>query len=454
MKKTFQEQLTDLSATREAKTLRMQQIMEKSSEESRSLDDAEREEFDTLRSEIKSIGEDMARVEEMVDIMKSTARPAAEQLPVGTPAGAVPAQRIHVTSNLPKGTRFTRYCMALARAKGDLMLAHEIAKSAWADTPEVASIIKTATAAGSTTDTTWAAPLVQYQDMANEFIELLRPQTIVGRIPSIRRVPFNVRLPRQTGGGVYQWVGEGKAKPVGSLAFDTVTLQWAKVAGIIVLTDELVRMSNPSAEALVRDDMLNGIAKYIDQQFIDPTVAAVSNVSPASVTNGVTPVHATGTTADDFRADAASMWSDTFLGQNLAPTSGVWVMSNTTAMYLSLMMNTLGQPEFPTITPTGGTLLGYPVVTSESLEADSNGGFIAFLNASDILLSEDSLMIDASKDASLQMDTAPDEPGSASTVLVSLWQRNLIGLRAERYINWSKRRANAVGLIDRTAYGT
>ena len=51
------------------------------------------------------------------------------------------------------------------------------------------------------------------------------------------------------------------------------------------------------------------------------------------------------------------------------------------------------------------------------------------------------------------MSDAPDNPATASTVMTSLWQNNLIGLRAERTINWGKRRAEAVEYINGANYG-
>lgn len=448
------EQIKALLATRTAKAARLDEIPTKSIEEGRSMDDAEREEFDTLEAELKSIDEDLARLERLQASQLARAK-AAEGTTQVVAARARDNALPHITMqrNLPKGIGFTRYAMALARAKGNTVQALEIARSAFADTPEVATILKAAVAAGTTTDATWAEPLVEYQTLANEFIELLRPQTILGRIPNLREVPFNVRMPKQTGGGTYGWVGEGAPKPVGKLTFGEVTLRWAKAAGIIVLTEELVRQSNPKAETIVRDDMTKGIAQFLDGQFVDPAVAAVSNVSPASITNGVTPVAATGTDAAALRADVATMWEDQFLSQNLVPTSGFWIMPNVVAMRISLMQNALGQPEFPNVTPLGGTFMGYPVITSDSVPSDSSGGLIIFGNAQDILYAEDSLMIDISREATLQMDTEPTDPTVAATVLVSLWQRNLVGLRAERFINWQKRRDNAVGYISGAQYG-
>lgn len=452
------EQIAALEKLRKEKAERMKAIMDKATAEGRSTDAAEAEEFDELDAEVKTIDDDLKRLKKLdeLDVAAAVEVPAA----AGTsPGGAVQVRqgaRIEVRSNLPKGTAFTRYAMALCRSKGNigeaLTMVTSMSKGAWRDTPEVVEVLRAAVEAGTTTDAQWAGPLVVYQNLVSEFIELLRPATIVGRLTGLRRVPFNVRMPKQTGGGTYGWVGEGAPKPVGKLTFGEVTLKWAKAAGIIVISEELARMSNPAAEAIVRQDMIDGIAYFLDTQFVDPTVAAVADVSPASITNGITPIQASGTAAANVRSDIGDMFA-TMLSNNIVPTNGAWIMNNTTAMRLSLMQNPLGQPEFPTITPTGGSFMGYPVIASEAVPAGSDGALIIFVNQPDVFLSEEGLVIDVSREASLQMDTTPDDPTTASTVMVSLWQKNLIGLRAERFINWKRRRDGAVGLIESVAYG-
>jgi len=349
--------------------------------------------------------------------------------------------------------------MALTRAKGNPFEAAQIA-ARWKDSPRVEMVLKAASEAGTTTDADWASKLVDYVTMADEFIELLRPMTILGKfgnggIPGLRRVPFNIRMASQTGGGTYNWVGEGAAKPVGELAIGEVTLKWAKAAGIIVVTDELMRMSTPSVEAIVRQDMLSGMAQFSDGQFINPAIAAVTDVSPASITNGATNVvPASGTDAEALRTDIGTLLGAMFAA-NLTPTSGVWVMSNRQALRMSLMRNPLGAKEFPDMTATGGILEGFPVIASEAVPDDSDGGIVVFVNANDIFFSDDGpVTIDASREASLQMNTTPDNPSTASTVLVSLWQRNLIALKAERYMNWKLRRSQAVGYISGANYGS
>lgn len=271
---------------------------------------------------------------------------------------------------------------------------------------------------------------------------------------------FNIKIPRQTGGSSVGWVGEGKPKPVSALSFDQVSLGMAKTAGIVVITDELARASSPAAEGVVRDDLVAQTAQFLDSQFVDPAKAASAGVSPASITNGVTPVVASGTDADAVRADAKALMGK-FLTANLSLAGAVWLMTEMQALGLALMTNPLGQPEFPGLQingASGGTFMGLPVVLSENIPANATSGSegtrIILAKASEILLADDGeTMLDVSSEASLQMDSAPDASPSATTVFVSLWQMNMIGIRAERFINWAKRRAGAVQFIDSANYG-
>ena len=50
------------------------------------------------------------------------------------------------------------------------------------------------------------------------------------------------------------------------------------------------------------------------------------------------------------------------------------------------------------------------------------------------------------------MDSAPDNPALATTVLTSLWQNNLVGLRAERFINWLRAKTEAVKYVSGATY--
>lgn len=460
----YAEQIAAFETKRAALVAANDTLMEKSTAAGATLDTAETEEFDNNQADIDAIDAHLKRLRIAEKASGSAATPV-----VGTDAKSASESRAGTRvevkgANLPKGTSFTRYAMALARSKGNLMQAAEIAKG-WSDTtPEVETVLKAAVAAGTTTDTAWAKPLVEYQNMTSEFAELLRPATIIGRIQGLRRVPFDIKIPRQTGGSSVGWVGEGKPKPVSALAFDQIKLGRAKTAGIVVITDELARASSPSAEQVVRDDLVAQTAQFLDNQFVDPAKAASADVSPASITNGVTPVIASGTDADAVRKDAKALMAK-FLTANLSLAGAVWIMTEMQALGLALMTNPLGQPEFPGMVingASGGTFMGLQVVLSENVPGNAGTGNpvagagtrIILAKATEILLADEGeTVLDASSEASLQMESAPDSPVSGTTTLVSLWQHNMIGIRAERYINWGKRRPGAVQYIDSANYG-
>lgn len=460
--KTYAEQLAALEAQKAAKFTELQGIQSKASEEGRTKTEAEQEAFDTLKQELAAINAEIKDVSEVQMLSGEAAKPivTADGTIDRNPAlktFAVPAKK------MAPGTAFTRYVGALAAARGDRREAVEFAKRWSQSTPEVEAILKmpfdviekVAVAPGTTTDTTWAAPLVQYENMASEFIEYLRPMTILGRINGFRRVPFKIKVPRQTAGAAVNWVGEARVKPISSLAFDSITLDHTKIAGIIPLSEELVRFSSPSAEELVRNDLAAAITQFMDRELLDPTKAA-TDVSPASLTYGVAPIVASGTTAAALRLDLKKMFA-ALLTANQQISGGTFVMTQGQALSISLMQNALGQAEFPGLSMLGGTLLGFPVITSENVVAaggsPADGYPIVFILAGEILLADDGgVTIDMSREASLQMETTPDSPVTASTVTVNLWQHNMIAIKAERFINWKARRATAVGVIQGANY--
>lgn len=436
---TIAERLKALAKKRAEHIARKKALMDGADADGgRTLNEAESTEYDQLDAELKSLDAHETRLKEQQAIEAKSAVPVS-----GGPTAHSP---VIVTPNVTKGTAFTRYAIALARSKGNLMQAAEIAKQ-WKDsTPEVETVLKAAVAAGTTTDPTWAAPLVEYQNMAGEFIELLRPATIVGRIEGFRRVPFNIRVSGQATGSSAGWVGEGKPAPVSALAFNTTTLGFSKVAGIVAITEELARFSTPSAEGIIQQDLISTISQFLDGQFIDPAVeAGVNGLSPASITNGVKAIPASGKDAEAVRADVKKVFQ-AFIKANLSVAGAVWIMSETTALSLSLMLNVMGQPEFPGLTMAGGTFFGLPAILSQTV-----GDNIVLVKASEILFADDGgVTLDVSREASLQMDSAPV---AGATELVSLWQNGFIAMKAERFINWKRRRLEGVQYISGAAYG-
>lgn len=459
--KTIGEQIAALEAKRQANVARKEALRVKASEEGRVMDQAEAEEFDGLDTENESIDQELTRLRRHQKQIE-TAIPVTEEAGSTPAAGSRARGLVVIPRNQPpvqKGTSFVRLAMALMASHGDRAEAYDMVRGqkSWKETtpeverllsnPQAVRIVKVAVAAGTTTADGWASELADYNYMASEFIEYLRPQTIIGKIPNLRRVPFNIRIPLQDTGSTVGWVGEGAQKPVSKLHFDTATFRFAKAAGIVVVTEELVRFSNPAAEDLVRADLTAQMAQFLDVQFIDPTVVAVPNVNPGAISNGAGTTAASGTTADDFRADLKLALTQ-MINANLDPSGLVIVMQPILAVSLSLLRTALGSKEFPEINASGGSIEGYQVVTSNSVPS----GVVVFVKPQEILIADDGgISIDASREASLIMD---DGVSPATTTMVSLWQKNLVALRVERIINWARRRAAAVYYLTAAAYGS
>jgi HK97 family phage major capsid protein len=443
---TIPEQITSFENTRAAKNARAIEIMTKAAETGTTLDAAQSEEYDTLQSEIQSVDAHLKRLRELEKLNVVTATPivtkTADHLSAAELRGGNSNPVITVKANVPKGTAMTRFVMAKIIGKNSLSdaIRYVEERKDWMEqTPEVLLALKAAVNPGTIAEPAWAAPLAVQRPMQDEFLDLLRPETILGKVSGFKRVPFNVSVPVQTGGGTYNWVGEGAPKPVGNLQFSSVTLGIAKAAGIIVISEELAKISSPSAEGVVRNDMIRGMAQYLDQQFIDPTVAAVTNVSPASITNLANGFATAGTSADNARTDIKKAIT-LFTQSNLAVSDAVLIMSEANAFALSTALTTNGVLVNPGLTAKGGSILGVPVVTSQTA-----GNVVALVHTPSILFADDGgVNIDVSREASIEMNTTPTSPVTASSAYISLWQLNLIGLKAERFINWKRARTTAV----------
>src|SRR5690625_2473792 len=455
---TYAEQISAFENKRAANLSAMEGIMAKAADEGTTLDAEQQEEFDNLQADNEAIDSHLKRLRTLEKAAAAKAVPAAGNSPTvasQSRAGVVSVQR---SEKLAPGIAFARFAKvkALSRLVGDSVRA-KARELAGEDSPVYGMFVKAAVAAGTTTDDTWAGPLVGEETSAfADFVEYLRPQTILGRfgaggVPSLRQVPFRTALVGQTSGGDGYWVGEGKAKPLTKFDFARRVLEPLKVANIAVVTEELLRDSSPSAEALVRDQLAAALRARLDTDFISPSKAAVSGVSPASITNGVAPIPSAGNDADSVRADIRAVFGS-FIAANNAPTSGVWIMPATTALALSLMQNPLGQAEFPGITMNGGTLFGLPVVVSQYVP----DGTVVLDNASDIYFADEGgVAVDMSREASLEMADNPshDSDTPAPAELVSLWQTNSVGFRAERTLNWAPRRDEAVAVLDGVNWG-
>jgi len=300
----------------------------------------------------------------------------------------------------------------------------------------------------------WGGELVAPQTLASAFVAVLRPQTVLGRLAGARRVPTNVRAPRATSGSAVGWVGENKPIPASALAFDAITIDSFKISGLVFATRELVELSTPAAAGLVRDDLLAGVAAFEDAALLDPTAVAQAGISPASVTSGAQQIASAGTSAENALTDIGRLIEALYGCNLIAP---YFIMRPLTAAKMALLrLASGGGYAFPGLGPLGGSILGIPVLTSTGVaesDASPQTSSIVMIDASELIVADsDELALDVARHAAVQADSAPDDPVTASTVLISLWQQNLYGWRVVRPINWTMRRAGCVATLTGVNY--
>jgi hypothetical protein len=127
-------------------------------------------------------------------------------------------------SILPAGTAFSRLTMALGFGGGDV-LRTRMAAAMWKDTPTVSKVLehedwhtKAAVSPGTTTDATFAGPLISY-GVAAEAIAIERGLSVIGALAGrMRRTPFRVHVSRETGSGT----GGARGRPQHASRLDRV----------------------------------------------------------------------------------------------------------------------------------------------------------------------------------------------------------------------------------------
>lgn len=108
--------------------------------------------------------------------------------------------------------------------------------------------------------------LVPQDYRAGSFIELLRNRmALTGRgVRLLQGLQGNVDIPKQTGGGTFYWFGEDGEPTDTEASFGLVSMTPHSAGMAIPFTRRMAQQGSPDIEALVRDDLLNGLSVGLD----------------------------------------------------------------------------------------------------------------------------------------------------------------------------------------------
>ena len=258
----------------------------------------------------------------------------------------------------------------------------------------------------------------------------IRERSLVFRMRGFRRTSFRTRS-ITSGGAVATWVQEGKPLPVHKPTIENVGLDRFKVAGLTVATKESLERS-PGFDELLFSDMAGAAAAKIDETFLTTTVTGVADVSPASITSGITPVDSTTQPELDMQRLVEAFGGDL--------TTAYFAMSPENAVKLGATRT--GRD----VGARGGEMLGIPVLTSRGAPDDS----IALIDPSGLMVAwDEEAEIAVGQGGAIEMeaeaDLTQDPPTGAE--LVSLWQANLYAFRSIAYLNWTIARTGSVAVL-------
>ena len=293
---------------------------------------------------------------------------------------------------------------------------------------------KAAVAAGNTADTGWALPLGDYQTLASAFLESLRNFGAFDRmLPSMRRVPFRTRIGASTTGITGTTVSQQQIKPISKLTLTGTQIDEQKAIAILVITDELAKFGDTVAGDLYATELSNAVAVETDETFI----SVLTSGAPSNGSSGVTAEHVLNDLRGLLAAITTNARSQLFL-----------LMTSSVAKVLSVLHTNTGAPAFSSMGYNGGTIGGITAVVSDGVPS----GTMLLVDAQQVAAASETIQLSASNEAIVQLDTTPDSPISASTPMVSLWQMNMVGLRAERFFGVQKLTTTGVCVLTGASY--
>jgi len=191
-----------------------------------------------------------------------------------------------------------------------------------------------------------------------------------------------------------------------------------------VLTNELMKLSTPPVERTVRNSLTKSVAAFLDDQFLDPAITEIAGSRPAAITFGALSQTSSGSSAAQINSDLQAMTAALESWEEPR-----WIMRPQTASFIVGADATL----FAGLkaTPDGGLLHGIPVLNSTNAPAT-----ITLLDVADILLADDGgVDINVSREANVVLD---DGGSPSETTMVSLYDKNYVGIRVEREIDYKR----------------
>lgn len=258
------------------------------------------------------------------------------------------------------------------------------------------------------------------RNQAEPIFAAIRRQSIVQTLA--RRVPLGIggeAIPVVTGKVTAGWVAEGAVKPASEGARTIKTMDPKKIAAIAVVSAEVVRANPAGYMDDIRDDIAEAIAIAFDAAALYGTASPFA-ADLADTTKSVE--FGASTAIYDNLVSAVSL----LVADNKKLTG--WALGLKTEPLFLGAKDTAGRPIFIEAPPTEtvvdgqmrGRIFGRPAILDEAADSGTNRGFAG-----------DWTQVVWGQIGGITYDVSTEATVTINGVLHSLWEENLVAVRAE-----------------------
>jgi hypothetical protein len=275
--------------------------------------------------------------------------------------------------------------------------------------------------------------LSPFQQLSNSFAASLSNSAFDQMLPFMIRLPMRTRIIAATSILTGAGLSESDVKRVGSLSLSAAELEISKSAALIALTREVVEFGTDGVSAYLENELKAAVAVVTDTKFL------------SLITSGATSMPSSGTNAIAMRLDLRALIQTI----NLGSASKLFLISTPDIVAAwATVGDSSGGPAFPNARVGGGDAAGVRIIASDGVTS----GQIILADASAIAASSEEMRVDSTGISSIQMDSSPDSPATASTSIVNLWTQNMVATKLERFFGAKVVRSGSVALVTGANY--
>jgi HK97 family phage major capsid protein len=348
-----------------------------------------------------------------------------------------------------KGLAFARIVRALAAGKTGQQPVADVLKG-WGDEDLAKAVTAQQKALAASVGS--AGGFIVPEQFSTDIIPLRRAMTVV-RGSGPREIPMptgTVKIPKLASGATGGYIGENVNAPVSQPSFGSITLTWKKLAVLVPVSNDLLRYSSPAADAVVRDDVVAGLAVTEDAVFLRSQGV---NGEPTGLRYLAPPTNVLDANGTVSLANVSTDLGKAMLqlkNNNVPMIRPMFLLSPRSEFYLLTVQNSNGYFAFRDEMVTRRTIYGVPYKTTTSIPNTLTFG--AYTDASEVYLVDfDSIALGDSQ--RLTIDVSTEGAYMSGGVAVSAFSLDQTIVRAIAEHDLGARDANAICVLNGVRWG-